>query len=156
MKVSLEPTVRDARPPKVVMRIVNPLMHLVLRTPLSRLIRPLALIVFEGRRSGSRRSIVVGWHMLDGSPIVVTPAAWRTNFADPRLATVRWRGRVSSWVGRLETDPNVVAGVVDQMLRGGTSAPSLALRVPPGHTVTSADIVETCRAIIRFTPSTRT
>ena len=153
MKAGLEPMVRDAPPPSAVMRVVNPLMRIVLRTPLAGLIRPLALLTFEGHRTARRRQIVVGWHLLDGSRVVVTPAAWRVNFAEARVATVRWRGHESAWVGSLETDPTVVAAVINQMLRSGASDRSLALRVPPDHTITAADINETRRAIIRFTPS---
>lgn len=154
MTTGLAPTVRDAPPPSAVMRIVNPLMGVILRTPMSRLMRPLALLTFEGRHTALRRRIVVGWHLLDGSPMVVTPAAWRVNFTGGRIATVRWRGTVSSWVGTLEADSATVATTVDQLLRNGTSDRALALRVPPGHTITSADIIETRRAIIRFAPAT--
>ena len=150
MKAGLEPMVRDAPPPSAVMRVVNPLMRIVLRTPMARLIRPLAVLTFEGHRTARRRQIVVGWHLLDGSSIVVTPATWRVNFAEARVATVWWRGQASSWVGTLEADPDSVAAALDQLLRSGTSDRALALRVPPGHAITSADVVETRRAIIRF------
>ncbi|MEO8264159.1 MAG: hypothetical protein ABI706_01480 [Ilumatobacteraceae bacterium] len=69
------------------------------------------------------------------------------------MATVRWRGRESSWVGTLQTDPSIVARLVEQMFASGTSPRSLALRVPTGHTLTPSDIVETRRAIIRFAPT---
>ena len=154
MKVGVESSVGDAPPPRAVMRIVNPMMRFVLRTPLARLIRPLALLDFEGRRTGRHRQVVVGWHLIEGAPVVVTPAAWRVNFAEARVATIRWRGRESSWVGTLETDPSIVARLVEQMFASGTAARSLALRVPTGHTLTPSDIVETRRGIIRFAPAT--
>ena len=154
MRAGIEPKVRDAPPPSAVMRVVNPLMRVVLRTPMARLIRPLALLTFDGHRTARRRQIVVGWHVLEGAPIVVTPATWRVNFTEARAATVRWRGRDSAWVGTLEADPVTVAAALDQLLRNGTSDRALALHVPPGHTITSADIVETRRVIIRFRPAT--
>ena len=43
---------RDARPPLALVRVINPTMRVVLRTPLGRLVRPVALLDFTGRRSG--------------------------------------------------------------------------------------------------------
>jgi hypothetical protein len=134
------------------MRIMNPLIGLVLRSPVSRVIRPLAILRFNGRRTGVRRDVVVGWHILDGVPVVLTPALWRVNFAERRLATVRWRGHDTDYEGTLETDPKLVAGVVNRLLGSGTSPRALALGMPAGHTVTTADVVATRRAVIRFEP----
>jgi hypothetical protein len=152
MNVVTEPTVHDAPPPKAVLRVVNPLNRFLLRTPISRMIRSFALLEFAGRRTGQRRRVVVGWHSRDGASVVLTPAAWRVNFADGRPATVRWRGHNSDFVGTLETDPTIVAGVINTLLRGGASARSLALRLPAGHTVTADDVMHTHRALIRFEP----
>ena len=151
MNVDIEPTVHDAPPPKAVLRVVNPLNRFLLSMPISRMIRSFALLEFAGRRTGQRRRVVVGWHVLDGTPVVLTPASWRINFTDGRLAG-RWRGRNSDFVGTLETDPAIVAGVVNSLLRGGASPRSLALRMPAGHTLTADDIVHTRRALIRFEP----
>jgi hypothetical protein len=152
MNVVTEPTVHDAPPPKAVLCVVNPLNRFLLRTPISRLIRSFALLGFAGRRTGQRRCVVVGWHFLNGVSVVLTPAAWRVNFADGLPATVRWRGRTTHFVGTLQTDPIVVAGVINTLLRGGASARSLALRMPADHTVTADDVVHTHRALIRFEP----
>lgn len=150
MKVDIDSSVHDAPPPKVVVRLTNPLMRLLLRTPAGRLIDSLAVIEFRGRRSGQLRRIVVGWHIVAGSPVVLTPAGWRVNFVGGRPVTVRCRGKAADYVGMLETDPDVVAETIDAIVRGGTSARALALRVPAGHTVDAADVVHTRRALIRF------
>jgi hypothetical protein len=150
MKADTRATVSDAPPPKVVLRVANPLVRFLLRTPVGRVIRPLAVIEFRGRRSGQVRRIVVGWHIVAGSPVVVTPAGWRANFADSRSAVVRWRGRNADYVGTLETDPDIVADAINTMLGTGASARSLALRIPTGHTVDAADVVRTHRALVRF------
>jgi hypothetical protein len=150
MKVGIDSTVHDAPPPKVVLRVTNPLVRFLLRTPAGRWIRPVAVIEFRGRRSGQLRRIVVGWHIVAGSPVVLTPAGWKVNFAGGRPATVRWRGTDADYVGTLETDPDIVADTVNTMLGSGTSARSLALRVPAGQAIDAADVVRTRRAIIRF------
>jgi len=152
MNVDTKPIVHDAPPPKAVLRLLNPLNRFLLRTPIARMIGPFALLEFSGRHTGQRRRVVVGWHFVDGASMVLTPASWRVNFTAGRPATVRWRGRNAEYVGTLETDPTIVAGVVNSLLHSGTSARSLALRMPAGHTVTSDDVVHARRALIRFEP----
>ncbi|MEY2444334.1 MAG: hypothetical protein QOE00_914, partial [Ilumatobacteraceae bacterium] len=153
MSVDVQPTVSHAPPPPAVSRVLDPLMRLVLRTPISRAIRTLAVVEFSGRRTGRRRRVVVGWHLVDGTPIVLTPAGWRINFADGRAATVRSRGKKADYVGTLETDPHTVAGVINTLLVAGASPRALGLRMPPGHTITADDVVDTHRALIRFAPA---
>src|SRR4051794_21368801 len=45
---------RDAKPPLALVRMMNPVLRLLLRTPLARALRPFALLEFTGRRSGRR------------------------------------------------------------------------------------------------------
>jgi len=153
--VSVDPayTVKDARPSPTVLRIANPVIRCTLHTPLARAVKTLAVIEFAGRRTGRCRRVVVGWHLLDGSPVVLTPAPWRVNFTAPALATVRWRGRQADYVGTLTTDPGIVAAAVNTLLDNGTSSRSLALGVPREHVVTIQDIIDTDRAMIRFDPA---
>ncbi len=99
---------------------------------------------------------MVGWHIVDGTPTVLTPAAWRANFTEARIATVRWRGRESAYIGTLDTDPDVVARAVNTLIDSGASARSLALQMPAGHIVTAQDIRNTHRAIIRFEAADQT
>lgn len=150
MATELQADVRDARPPTAVLRVTNPILKVLLRTPLSRVIRPLALVEFRGRRSGRRIRVVVGWHTLGGAPVVVTPASWRGNFTGGAPTTVRWRGRRQQYVGTLEDDPAEVATTINAVLHNGTSARALALHVPTGHVITDDDVVRTRRAIVRF------
>jgi hypothetical protein len=150
MATDVRDAVRDARPPIAVLRVTNPVLRALLRTPVGRVIRPLALVEFQGRRSGRRIRVVVAWHMLDGEPVVVTPAPWRVNFTDGAPATVRRRGRRQQCVGTLVLDPDDVAKSIGVLLRNGTSARELALHVPAGHVMTADDVVRTRRALVRF------
>ncbi|MCU1386904.1 MAG: hypothetical protein JWL72_242 [Ilumatobacteraceae bacterium] len=140
----------DARPPVFVVRLTNLIMRPLLRTPLGRLVKPLALLEFTGRRSGTRRRIVVGWHHDGTTAIVVTPAAWRANFDHGHTSTVYWRGQRSTLIGTLDTEPARVGAAVTALLQTGTSPRSLALRIPPGHSLEPADMTRIKRAIIRF------
>jgi hypothetical protein len=153
MATEIAGEVRDARPPAVLLRVTNPILKTLLRTPLSRVIRPLALIEFRGRRTGRRRRVVVAWHVIDGAPVVVTPAPWRVNFIDGAPVTVRWRGRREHYTGTLDDDPAVVAQTIDAALHDGTSARALALRIPDGHVITEDDVTRTDRAIVHFRPT---
>ncbi|HZX53041.1 MAG TPA: hypothetical protein VFE86_00085, partial [Ilumatobacteraceae bacterium] len=133
-------------------RVINPLVRLVLHTPISRPIAPLALLEFDGRRTGKRRQVVVGWHFLDDQPVVVTPATWRANFAGGHLAAVRWKGTHAELVGILDTDTASVAGAINRLLDDGTTPRSLALRIPAGHVLSASDVAATHRGIVRFQP----
>jgi len=143
--------VRDARPPRAVIRILNPIMRTVLRTPAGRLVKPFALLEFRGRRSGRRYRVPVGWHDLRGEHLVLTPAAWRVNFRDGAEATVRYRGRRTSMTCTLVASPSEVAQAIDAIIDSGKSPGQIGLRVPPGHTVTADEVVAVDRKVIRFT-----
>jgi len=140
----------DRRPPDAVVRLLNPAMRLALRSVAGRAIEGLAELEFEGRRTGRRRRIVVGWHELEGCPVVLTPASWRINFEGGRRATVWHRGRAQQWRGRLATDPEIVAGVLNQLLDAGASPGSMGLRIADGHALVADDVVAVSRAAIFF------
>ena len=141
---------RDARPPGLVVRVTSMIVRPLLRTPAARLIKPLALLEFHGRRSGQRRRVVVAWHVIDDVGFVITPARWRMNFVGGHPATVHRLGRSMTLVGTLETDPAAVAGAINRLLDDHASARSLALHIPDGHVLDADDIVGTDRALICF------
>ena len=144
---------RESRPPDVVMRVVNPLMLRLLRSPVGRALPALAVLQFTGRKSGRSYRVVTGWYDVNGREFAVTPAAWKQNFAPPAALTVTNRGATRSGLGRLESDPAVVAPVVQQLLDQGTPARSLAMVLPNRGVVTVEDIIATRKALIRFMPS---
>jgi hypothetical protein len=142
--------ISDARPPRALLAVVSPPMRLLLRTPLGRSIGGLALLSFDGRRSGRRYRVVAGWHHGPGGPVVVTPAGWRHNFAGGHAATIHHRGRRFDAIGRLDGDAADVAEVINHVLASGTSARALALRVPAGRRLHPDDVRGLGRAAIRF------
>lgn len=144
--------VTDARPPHAVVRISNPLLAFLLRTRAGSRLPELALLDFPGRRSGRRISVVVGWHVVDGNPIVLTPASWRANFTEGAMARICQGGREGERLGTLELDPAAVAEALNAVLRAGASPRTLGLRVPVGHVITADDVVRTGRAMVRFGP----
>lgn len=150
MTAIVDCAVIDARPPAVVVRLTNLIMRSLLLTPIGRAVKPLALLEFTGRRTGTRRRIVVGWHSDGTTGVVVTPAKWRANFDYGHPSTVYWCGQRITVIGTLDTDPARTAAVVTTLLQGGTSARSLALHIPAGHSLDHTDITRTNRAIIHF------
>lgn len=141
----------DAHPPDAVIRGLNPVMCVVLRSPLGRLIGSLALLDFTGRHSGRRYRVPVGWHELGGAPFVLTPARWRVNFAGGADVLVHHRGRAQPMTGTLDPDADGVAPVVRDLLASGTPDRMIGMQISDGHQVTTADMRRLDRRIIRLT-----
>jgi hypothetical protein len=145
--------VRDARPPLAVVRPLNVVNRWLLRTPLARPLAGLVLLEFHGRRTGRAYRVPAGWHVVQGAPVVITPAPWRANFVGGRPVTVHHRGRVSQCVGTLDTDPGAVAAALNELLSRGTNPRLLGLVMPQGHTLVDAEAAALARALIRFSPA---
>ena len=144
--------VTDARPPYALVAVLNPVNRLILRTPLGRAITPCALLQFEGRRSGRRLRVPVLWHPVGGGGYVFSPATWPPNFEGGALASVTHLGRTREMRGTLERDPDKVADTFNELLRTGTKPSRTGLNIPPGHAVTTDDVVGVKRVLIRFEP----
>lgn len=142
---------RDARPPLVLIRLMNPVMRVVLRTPLGRLVRPFALLEFRGRRTGRLLRVPVGWHHIGGEHVVFTPAPWRANLRDGVPVTVHFRGHRLEMTGTLDDDPDHVATVLQSLADLHGSLRRVGIDIPPGHRITADDIRAVRRALIRFT-----
>jgi len=141
---------RDARPPLLLVRVMNPIMSAVLRTPLGALVRPFALLEFHGRRSGTRFRVPVGWHEIDSGRVVITPAAWRVNFRGGAPVGVYFHGRRSQLVGVLADDPKEVARALQDLAERRGSLRPVGIAVPTDHLVTEDDVRAVDRAVIRF------
>ena len=147
------PIARDARPPLLLVRALNPIMRAALRTPIGRLVRPFALLEFQGRRSGRRFRVPVGWHEIDGGAAVFSPAAWRENFRDGRAATVWFRGVRRELTGVLHVDPDGVAAALQSLAERRGSLRPIGVDLVRGHTITASDVDAVDRAVIRFSSS---
>jgi len=143
---------RDARPPLLLVRVMNPVLRTALRTPLGRLVRRFALLEFRGRRTGRRYRVPVGWHDIGREHAVVTPARWRVNFRDGRPVTVHHRGRRRELTGTLEADAAIVASALQAIVDRTGSLASVGVAVPPRHHVSVEDVIAVDRALVRFVP----
>jgi len=143
----------DARPPLILVRVMNPIMRVVLRTPLGRLVRPFALLEFTGRRSGRRFLVPVGWHEIDSRHVAITPAPWRVNFRDGIPVTVWFRAQRQDLIGVLDDDTGRVAVALQSLADRRGSLRPVGVDIPPDHRVTAADVAAVDRAVIRFEPT---
>ena len=141
---------RDARPPEALIRVMNPVLRAVLPTPVGRLVRPFALLEFDGRCSGRRFRVPVGWHRTDSGDVVVTPAPWRANFRDGLQVTVHHRGVCRELIGTLVTEPTHVAAELQSLADRQGSLVRVGIKTPRGHTVTVEDVAAVDRAVIHF------
>ncbi|MEO3758537.1 hypothetical protein ABGB19_09680 [Mycobacterium sp. B14F4] len=104
------PAVTPSHPPAALLRMVNPLIGRLLRTPLAGSLRKQMMVIdVAGRKSGRRYSIPLSAHQIDGSLYALTSAPWKNNFRDGAVAEVLHDGRATAMRGELVTDPSAVA-----------------------------------------------
>lgn len=128
------PPVEGAEPPEALAKVVNPLIRLLLRSPLHRpFSRHLMLLAFRGRKSGKRYEVVVGRHEVDEAlfvPTGTTGRRWRLNFRGGTSVEVTLGGSRRRGRGELVEEPDEVARIHRLLLgRVGKNARRLGLRV---------------------------
>lgn len=104
------PAVTVSHPPHAILRIVNPLLEQLLRTPLSGPARKsMMVLTFTGRKSGRRYSVPVSAHLIDHDLYALAGAPWRLNFRGGAPAEVLHAGKTTTMRGELIEDPTAVA-----------------------------------------------
>ena len=97
-------------PPPAVIRVVNPILGFLLRTPLAGPARKqLMVLSFTGRKTGRQFSIPVSAHVIDNDLYALTGAPWKQNFRDGAAAKVVYRGKTTAMRGELIRDRAVVS-----------------------------------------------
>jgi hypothetical protein len=130
-----QPPVEGAEPPEALARVVNPVIKVLLRSPLHRpFSRHLMVLAFRGRKTGKTYEVVVGRHELDGALLVPTGTTgrrWRLNFRGRTSVEVTLEGRRQRGQGELLEEPDEVARVHQLLLArvGPKNARRLGLRV---------------------------
>ena len=108
-------------PPSAVLRLVNPMLSFLLRTPLAGPARKqLMVLSFTGRKTGRPYSIPVSAHLIDHDLYALTGAPWKQNFRDGADAKVVYDGKTTAMSGELICDRAVVLFVT----RSAHSTPS--------------------------------
>lgn len=114
------PAVEDARPPKALLRLVNPIMVALLRSRLHRLAsKNFILLTVTGRKSGRSYTLPVTRHeQPDGTLVVSAAGSWRHNLRGGGDVRVTLDGRERTAHVTVEEDPvraaEVFKGVLDR------------------------------------------
>jgi hypothetical protein len=99
-----------SHPPDAVLRVVNPIIKFLLRTPFAGPARREFMVVnFSGRKSGRPYSVVVTAHLIDGTLYALAAAPWKSNFREGAAAQVLHNGKTTTMRGELITDKALVA-----------------------------------------------
>ena len=102
--------ITQSHPPKAFLRLVNPILTFLLRTPFAGAARHQLMVVdFKGRKSGRPYSLVLTAHLIDGILYALTGASWKVNFRDGAPAQVLHDGKTTAMRGELITDKALVA-----------------------------------------------
>jgi hypothetical protein len=125
-------TFRDTRPPAWLLRIANPVVKYVLRSPMHRpLSRSLMVLELTGRRSGRRMSLPVGRHQRsDGTFLLSAGGKWRLNLRGGAHVHVVLDGQRLPARAQLEEDPRRSAELFLELLDLAGERP-LALKFSP-------------------------
>ena len=140
--------------PTIAYRVMNPLLAALLRSPLHGLIsKRLMLLSFQGRKTGQRYSIPVGYLQQGSRLFVFSHSSWSKNFAGGAAVALRLRGQQVNGTARLIQDAGQIAEVVqmsvaqhgEEMARrmgliGAASAPPTA--PPTGTTFIEIELAE--------------
>jgi hypothetical protein len=148
-------------PPSAVLRLVNPILGALLRTPLAGpLGKQLMVLNFTGRKSGRQFSIPVSAHVIDGDLYALAGAVWKNNFRDGAPAQVVYAGKTTAMRGELVRDRAAVPALYLKCAQGyGVKRAQRMMglkfrepRVPSLDEFTEA-IDRMQLAAIRFTPA---
>ncbi|MCV7028576.1 hypothetical protein [Mycobacterium sherrisii] len=106
-----QPYAIDAgHPPSALLKLVNPVLSLLLRTPLAGPARKQLMVLnFTGRKTGRPFTVPVSAHVIDNQLYALTGAAWKQNFRGGAPARVSYDGNTTAMRGELIRDPAIVS-----------------------------------------------
>jgi len=103
-------TVKRSVPPPALVKMGNPLVRMLLGSPLHGVLDDSFLVLhLTGRKTGRRYDIPVGYVDMEGKLAVVTIARWRVNLRGGAGVAVTLRGHLRPMHALLEEDPASVA-----------------------------------------------
>lgn len=143
------------------MSALNPLLRVLLRTPLAGGARKQFMVLtFTGRKSGRQFAIPVSAHLIDGTLYALAGSLWKVNFRGGGPAEVLYDGKTTAMHGELIEDG---AAVADLYLRCaqeygmGRAERMMGLKFRDGRIPTLAEFREAVDqnklVAVRFTPA---
>lgn len=115
-----EPAVRAFEPTagfRTMTRIANLFMRPLLRSSAGKGLHELALLSFEGRRTGKHYEVPVGYHELDGEPLILTASTWKANLRGGADVELVHEARRTPMRAELIEGPEEVARVYEAFLQ---------------------------------------
>lgn len=95
------------------MRIVNPALRFMLRTPLAGATRKQFMVLtVRGRKTGRQYAIPLSAHVIDDTLYAMTDAPWKHNFRDGAAAEVLLNGKTTTMRGELIEDRTALADLL--------------------------------------------
>jgi len=153
--------IQISHPPDVLLRVINPALKLLLRTPFAGPARNQLMVVnFTGHKSGRHYSIPLSAYLIDDNLYAMTAATWKYNFRDGATAHVLHDGKTRTLHGKLITDHALVADLYSRLAESSgvkRAERSMGLKFPHQQIPTRDDFAEAVDrlhlAAIRFTPA---
>jgi len=137
-------TVKRTVPPPALVKMGNPLVRMLLGSPLHGVLDDSFLVLhLTGRKTGRRYDIPVGYADMEGKLAVVTVARWRVNLRGGADVEVTLRGHRRPMHALLEEDPASVAVSYQAMIGrlGWTKAQrQLGILLPGGRAPTLLEL----------------
>ena len=100
--------IERVHPPKLLMKLVNPLMLALAKR--RRGVQSLVLVLhYRGRKTGQRYDLPVGYRLVNGRIMLFTNSEWRHNFQGGRELEVTYLGQRQPATATLTEDPGIVA-----------------------------------------------
>lgn len=143
MSSRARPPVETRQPPAAAIRVLNPIMRALLRSPAHGLVsKHLMLLMVTGRKSGRVYTIPVGRHEADGELVVSAAGTWRHNLRGGAPVRVVLEGRERAGYAELVDDPDQVAQAYKMLLDrvGIGKASQVGLRVHLDRLPTAEEI----------------
>ena len=107
---------RNRQRPKIVFRLLNPLMKLILRSPLhGAMSKRMMVLSFVGRKTGKRYSTPVAYSKEGGHVIVVTFSPWWVNFKQAAPAQMQIQGKTVTGTAMFVNDPERIRRIVHNL-----------------------------------------
>jgi hypothetical protein len=137
-------TVKRSVPPPTLVKMGNPLVRMLLGSPLHGVLDDSFLVLhLTGRKTGRRYNIPVGYVDMDGRVAVVTVARWRVNLRGGADVEVTRHGCLRPMHALLDEDPASVAVSYQAMIDriGLTKAQrQLGISLPGGRAPTALEL----------------
>ena len=136
-------------PPPALVKMGNPLVRMLLGSPLHGALDGSFLVLhLVGRKTGRRYNIPVGYVDMEGRLAVVTVARWRVNLRGGADVEVTRHGRLRPMHALLDEDPASVAVSYQAMIDriGLTKAQrQLGISLPGGRAPTALELKDAAR-----------